>query len=87
MRIKDGYLLKEVAGNYVVIPVGDLNFNAMLTLNETGHLIWKMLEEGAEPETIVSAILAEYDTTEEMAKKDVQFFIEKLTKAGILENE
>lgn len=87
MRIKDGYLLKEVAGNYVVIPVGNIDFNAMLSLNETGLLLWKLLEEGADYDKLVSAILSEYDTTEEMAKKDVSLFIEKLQTAGILENE
>ncbi len=85
MKIKDGFLLKEVAGNFVVVPVGDVSFEAMLTLNETGLLIWKLLEDGAEKDTLVKAILSEYDITEELAEKDVEAFLQKLSNAGILE--
>lgn len=84
MKIKEGYLLKEVAGNHVVIPVGNVSFNGMLNLNETGVLIWKKLEEGCEESDLVSAFLAEYDVTEERAKEDISIFVEKLRKAGIL---
>ena len=84
MKIKDGYLLKEVAGNYVVVPVGNVSFNGMLSLNETGVLIWKKLEEGCEERDLVEAFLQEYDVTEERAKQDVANFTEKLKQAGIL---
>lgn len=87
MKIKDGYLLKEVAGNNVVIPVGNIDFNAMISLNETGLLLWKMLEKGADHQTLVEGILQEYDTTKEQAEKDVTLFVENLFQAGILENE
>ncbi len=85
MKIKNGLLLKEVAGNFVVVPVGNISFNAMLTLNETGYLLWKKLEEGAEKEDLVNLLLSEYDITNEIAESDVTAFIEKLEKAGILE--
>lgn len=84
MKIKEGYLLKEVAGNHVVIPVGNVSFNGMLNLNETGVLIWKKLENGCEESDLVAAFLAEYDVTEERAKEDISIFVEKLRKAGIL---
>ena len=84
MKIKEGYLLKEVAGNHVVIPVGTVSFNGMLNLNETGVLIWKKLEKGCDESDLVAAFLAEYDVTEERAKEDISVFIEKLRKAGIL---
>lgn len=84
MKIKEGYLLKEVAGNHVVIPVGNVSFNGMLNLNETGVLIWKKLEKGCDESDLVAAFLAEYDVTEERAKEDISVFIEKLRKAGIL---
>ena len=84
MKIKEGYLLKEVAGNHVVIPVGNVSFNGMLNLNETGVLIWKKLENGCEESDLVAAFLAEYDVTEERAKEDISIFVEKLRKAGFL---
>ena len=87
MKIKEGYLLKEVAGNCVVVPVGNVTFNGMLSLNDTGRLIWKKLEEGCEEKDIVSAFLAEYDVTEEKAKADIAAFLTKLRGAGLLNDD
>ena len=44
MKIKDGFLLQDVAGNTVVLPTeGDLNM--MITLNETAKFLWEKLEQ------------------------------------------
>ena len=50
MKIKSGFMLYEVAGSYVVVPAGDepLDFNGMVTLNETGAFLWKQLEQGCD---------------------------------------
>ncbi len=86
MKIKEGYLLSEVAGNHVVVPVGNVTFNGMLKLNETGVLIWKKLEEGCTEADILAAFLQEYDVTEERAKEDISIFVNKLKEAGILDD-
>ena len=87
MKLKDGFILREVAGEYVVLPAGnDLDLNMMITLNETGSFLWKKLTEGAEEEDLVAAILAEYDTDAETAAKSVAAFIEKLKEHNFLEN-
>ena len=85
MKIKDGYLLKEVAGNHLIVPVGNVSFNSMITLNETGVLIGKMLMEGTTKEKILNAFLAEYEVSEEKAKADIDSFLNTLTKAGLLD--
>ena len=47
MRVDDGFVLREIAGDYVIIPTGKtvLDFNGMITVNEVGVSIWKMLQE------------------------------------------
>jgi sensor domain CHASE-containing protein len=86
MKIKDGYVLKEIAGNNIVIEVGGkVNFNGMITLNDTGAFLWKKLEEGTEKEALTAALLDEYDVAPEKAAEDVGLFIQKLEGAGILE--
>lgn len=86
MRIKNGYVLKEIAGNNIVVEVGGrVNFNGMITLNETGAFLWKKLEKGAEKEELASALLEEYDVTPEKAGEDVALFLQKLKGAGVLE--
>ena len=87
MKIKKGFILREVAGSHIVVAVGQAvkTFNGIINLNPTSALLWKNLEKGAEKEELVSALLAEYDVSEEIAKGDVEKFIQKLTEAGLVE--
>ena len=85
MKIKDGYILREIAGEYVVIPSGeDLDLNLMITLNETGSFLWQKLTDGATEEELVQALLAEYDVDEARAKNAVTAFITKLRDQDFL---
>ena len=86
MKIKEGFILREVAGENIVIPSGDeLNLNLMITLNGTGRFLWEKLESGATEEQLVAAILEEYDTDEDTAKESVSAFVKKLSENGFLE--
>ena len=86
MKIKDGFILREVAGSYLVVAVGAAvkQFNGMINLNETGAFLWRILEKGATEEEAVAELLKEYDPDEETAKADVKAFVSKLTEAGLL---
>ena len=87
MKIKEGYVLRQVAGLWVVLPLAEetVNFNGMIKLNDCGALLWKELERGCELEGLVDAVLAEYRTTREQARTDVVEFLENLSKVGCLE--
>lgn len=85
MKIKSGFLLKEVAGNYVVISAGNLDFDGLITLNETGVLLWKILSQGCEKKDLLDALLSEFDVSEEIARRDIDAFLEKLKLNKILE--
>lgn len=87
MKINENFVLREVAGSWVVIPIGEksVDFNGMMNLNETGVFLWRKLEKGAEKEELIAAITAEYDVSEEVAAGDIDEFIEVLKKAGCLE--
>lgn len=86
MNVKKGLLLKEIAGNYVVVAVGGaVKFlNGAVTLNQTGAFLWEMLEKGAEFDELVKALTSTYSVSETVATKDVNDFIEKLKKANLL---
>ena len=49
MKIKEGFVVREIAGQSVVIAVGAASkiFNGIIKLNETGKIIWTKLSEGA----------------------------------------
>ncbi|MGN1317941.1 MAG: PqqD family protein [Lachnospirales bacterium] len=86
MKIKDGYLLREVAGSHIVVPIGEgsMDFSGVISLNEVGAFLWNRLENDCEVEDLVSAILSEYDIDRETAKSDIEEFINKLKGADLL---
>ena len=86
MKIKEGFVLREVAGSFIVVAVGEevKTFNGIITLNETGAFLWKALENGAEEQDLVSALLSEYDVEESVAREHVKKFIARLTEAKLI---
>lgn len=85
MKLKDGFLLRTVAGQTVVLPTGDeLDLNMMITLNDTGKFLWERLESETDEAALVAALLAEYDVDAETARKSVADFVQKLNDNGFL---
>lgn len=83
MQLKEGFILRTVSGETVVLPTGtELETNMMITLNETGKLLWERLEKGAQEEELVHALLEEYDVDEQTARKHVALFVGKLNENG-----
>ena len=78
MKIKEGFVLRQVAGDTIVLPAGDLNINAMITLNETGTFLWQKMEQETTVDELVAEVLKVYDTDETTAKAAVEAFVEKL---------
>lgn len=87
MKIKEGYILRQVAGSNIVVPVGKLDFDGVITLNDTGVFIWKELTSGCTKDELIKKITAEYDITEEIASKDADLFIQKLRGAKLIDEE
>lgn len=89
MRIKKDYILREVAGTYVVLPIGkaNLSLNGMLTLNATAVMLWNMLEAGTTCDEMVQHLTDEFTVSSEDARKDVEVFLETLKMVDCLENE
>lgn len=86
MKVEKDFVLREIAGDYIIIPTGKtvLEFNGLITVNEVGIDIWKMLQEEVTFEEIVQGILKEYDVDEETVRADVREFLDKLIAGGIL---
>ena len=85
MKIKDGFILRTVAGETVVLPAaGVTDFDMMITLNDTGKFLWSLLENEQEESDLVSALLSEYDVDETTAKAAVAGFVTELKKNEFL---
>lgn len=87
MKIKDNFILRKVAGSYVVVPVGKLtlDFNGIINLNETGAFLFELLQKGAEREELIDKLLAEYDVDRARAEADIDKFIQSVKEADVLE--
>ncbi len=87
MRVKEGYMLREIAGTWIVVPIGArvVEFNGLISLTETSALIWQMIEDGAKKEEILNRILTEYDVDKETAMKDLDEFIDQAIEKGLIE--
>ena len=85
MKLKDGFILRRVAGETVVLPVGSgLDLNMMITLNDTGAFLWEQLGNETDEAALVAALLKEYDVDEATARSAVSAFVKKLSDNGFL---
>ncbi len=87
LKLKSGFVLKSVGDNHIVVPVGaqTVDFRCMITLNDTGAFLWKLLETEQTEETLVTALLEEYDVTAERASADVAACLANLQDSNLLE--
>ena len=87
MKVKEGFVLRSIAGSNIDVPVGQasVDFNGMNTLNDSGAFLWKELEKGSDVDGMTAALLCEYDVDEATARSCSAAFIEKLKEAGCLE--
>ena len=86
MKVKSGFVLRQVAGQTVLLPCGDtLDLNMMITLNDTGAFLWQRLENEVTEDELVTALLGEYDVDADTARSAVQTFVRKLEEHDFLD--
>lgn len=87
MKIKTGYLLRDIAGQTIVVPIGAeaVKFNGIVTLNKTGRVLWNALLVEKSVEELVQVLLSQFDVDEATALRDVIAFVDKLKNANLLE--
>ena len=89
MKVQDEFVLREIAGDYVIIPTGKtvLKFNGLITVNEVGAYLWKLLQKEVDLDGLVKGVLEEYDVDEKTARLDIQEFLDTLKQGGVLEDQ
>lgn len=87
MKINEGFVLREVADQAVVIAVGEASekFHGMINLNDTGKCIWQGIQEGMSEKEIVKKITDQYEVDPERAENDVKQMIQKMYEVGVIE--
>jgi hypothetical protein len=86
MKIKEGFLLRRIADVHVVVPVGEayVDFNGVITLNETAAFLFSQLQGDMTRETLLDRLLTEYDVDRETALADIDAFFLQLGEANLL---
>ena len=80
MKIKEGFIIRQVGGENIVVPVGKTgkDFHGMIKLNESGAFLWRFFTQDHTEAEAVAALLNEYDVDEATAKTDVAAFVKTL---------
>ena len=89
MKIKKGFVLREVCGENVIVGegLGAINFGKLLALNETAAWLWKQAVALGDftVEALAEKLCEEYEVTAEEAKADVSKIIAEWQKEGVIE--
>lgn len=88
MKIKNGFELRDVCGENVIIAHGveNIDFTKVITLNESAALIWQQVEgKDFTEDDVVKFLLDEYDVEESQAQTDVRNLLGSWLKAGLVE--
>ena len=88
MKVKSGFILREIAGEYIIVPTGRaaIDFNGLITVNEVGRFLWDELQKEISEEELVARVLDEYEIDRETALADVKEFLGTLKTSEIMEN-
>ena len=87
MQIKQGFKLKEVCGERILVPMGENNvdFSKLIALNDSSYLLWRRMEKGPfTSEELVNILCEEYDVTPDVAVKDVENLIKQYRSEGVI---
>ena len=87
MKIKEGFAKREIAGSFIVVPVGKtaMEFNAMITLNESAAFYWDCFQKDITIDEAVKMVLDEYEVDEARAKSDIEKFVKMLQENDLME--
>lgn len=86
MKLKKQFVLREIVGEAVLVPIGEsaARFNGLLTVSELGKFIWENIESAKDKEELLQRILDEYEVDRDVAKADLDEFLDILRKNEIV---
>lgn len=89
MKLKSGFVLREVCGEQVIVGEGldAINFGKLLSLNETAAWLWKQAKAMGDfsVEELAAKLCEEYDVSADDAKADVAAMIDEWQQVGVVE--
>ena len=85
-KLKDGFIIRELGGNTMAVPVGTQTseIHGMIALSESGALLWKALESGADLQALATVLTDNYEIDSAVALADAKKFVDGLKEQGAL---
>lgn len=89
MKTKNGFVLREIVGEHIVMPTGEnINkFEGALVLNEVSAFLWENLNAPICKDDLLALLLAEFDVEEAVAAQDLDHFLDQLRSHNLLEED
>lgn len=86
MKLKKQFIVRNIMGENILVPKGStaMDFNGLITLNETALDIWNLLPEANSETEIVDRMLDIYDTDRQTLENDVAAFLRQLKEADMI---
>jgi polyhydroxyalkanoate synthesis regulator phasin len=89
MKLKEGFVLRQVCGENVITGegLGAINFGKLLALNETAAWLWKEAEAQGDftVNSLADKLCEEYEVTAEQARQDVDAIVKKWQEVEVVE--
>lgn len=88
MKIKEGFVVRKIANQYMAVPVGARakELHGMIGLNETAAFLWELLKEDRTEIELAALLYDEYEISEEGALETVRRFCKSLQDEGVMEH-
>ena len=86
MRIKEGFTLRAICGEHVVIGEGlaQVNFNKMLSLNGSAAYLWEQVQgKDFTVEDLVTLLTDKYEVTADQARQDACKLVQVWQEQGV----
>ena len=89
MRRNENFILRQTADLTIILPVGEasVHFPGMISVNETGAMLWELLREPCNAQSLALELTRVYEVELDRAQREVDIFLEQLRRACALLEE
>ena len=89
MKIKEGFEIQNVCGEYIIVPAGveNVDYSRIISLNETAAYLWESVAttEAFTTDALVALLLSEYEVEESVAREDCELIVERWKEMELVE--
>jgi hypothetical protein len=88
MKAREGFILRNLAGEYLLMPKGEKikNYDSVVLMNELSAFVWEKMQNPVTQSDLLEAVLNEYDVDEKTAREDLDGLLAELKEAGVIDD-